>query len=160
MGHLTNAPTAAQCCLGQSLETVAYLARNYKFESPPAESPANSSTDVAMDSAHPARGPPVRHNDRLHDTFLLGHLSLWWKCCSVGKPVRHLLPGAMGRSRPIWTVPAGRVHRWARVAHGRTRMIAFPLRRPVRLKATTASSRVAMLPMFVRSRPSRTRWTI
>src|SRR6516164_6730358 len=102
----------------------------------------------------------VRHNDCLHDYFLLGHLSLWWKCCSVGKLVRHLIPGAIGRSRPIWTAPAGRAHRWARVAHGRTRMIVFPLRRSVRLKAATALSRVAMLPMFVRSRPSRTRWTI
>src|SRR3984893_13084207 len=110
---------------------------------------------------HPGRSRRlVRYNDRLHDNFLLGHLSLWWKCCSVGKPVRHLMPGAVGRSRPIWTAPAGRVHRWARVAHGRTRMIVFPLRRSVRLKAATASSRVAMLPMFVRSRPSRTRWTI
>ena len=36
-------------------------------------------------------------------------------------------------------------------------MIVFPLRRSVRLKAATAPSRVAMLPMFVRSRPSRTR---
>jgi hypothetical protein len=35
-------------------------------------------------------------------------------------------------------------------------MIVFPLRRPVGLRAATASSRVAMLPMFVRSRPSRT----
>src|SRR4051794_10877960 len=110
---------------------------------------------------HPGRSRSlVRHNDRLHDNFLPGHLSLWWKCCSVGKPVRHLMPGAVGRSRPIWTAPAGRVHRWARVAHGRTRMIVFPLRRSVRLKAATASSRVAMLPMFVRSRPSRTRRTI
>src|SRR5438874_3458806 len=24
----------------------------------------------------------VRHNDRLHGNCLLGHLSLWWKCCS------------------------------------------------------------------------------
>ena len=39
-------------------------------------------------------------------------------------------------------------------------MIVFPLRRSVGFKAATASSRVAMLPMFVRSRPSRTRWTI
>jgi hypothetical protein len=39
-------------------------------------------------------------------------------------------------------------------------MIVFPLIRSVGLKAATASSRVAMLPMFVRSRPSRTRWTI
>src|SRR5207302_1073395 len=67
---------------------------------------------------------------------------------------------AVGRSRPIWTAPAGRVHRWARVAHGRTRMIVFPLRRSVRLKAATASSRVETFPMFVRSRPSRTRWMI
>src|SRR5918996_2276333 len=52
------------------------------------------------------------------------------------------------------------IYRWARVAHGRTRMIVFPLIRSVGLKAATASSRVAMLPMFVRSRPSRTRWTI
>src|SRR5713226_6532823 len=38
-------------------------------------------------------------------------------------------------------------------------MIVFPLRRSVGLKAATASSRVETLPMFVRSRPSRTRWT-
>src|SRR6516225_6591590 len=44
--------------------------------------------------------------------------------------------------------------------HGRTRMIVFPLIRLVWLKAATASSRVETLPMFVRSRPSRTRWTI
>jgi hypothetical protein len=44
--------------------------------------------------------------------------------------------------------------------HGRTLMIVFPLRRSVGLKAATASSRVATLPMFVRSRPSRTRRTI
>src|SRR6266576_107546 len=43
--------------------------------------------------------------------------------------------------------------------HGRTRMIVFPLIRSVRLKAATASSRAAALPMFVRSRPTRTRWT-
>ena len=39
-------------------------------------------------------------------------------------------------------------------------MIVFPLGRSVRLKAATASSRVETVPMFVRSRPSRTRWTI
>ena len=41
--------------------------------------------------------------------------------------------------------------------HGRTRMIVFPLRRSVGFKAAMASSRVETLPMFVRSRPSRTR---
>ena len=39
-------------------------------------------------------------------------------------------------------------------------MIVFPERRSVGLKAATASSRVATVPMFVRSRPSRTRCTI
>ena len=39
-------------------------------------------------------------------------------------------------------------------------MIVFPLIRLVWLKAATASSTVETLPMFVRSRPSRTRWTI
>ena len=39
-------------------------------------------------------------------------------------------------------------------------MIVFPGRRSVGLKAATASSRVETLPMFVRSRPSRTRRTI
>src|SRR3984893_78016 len=43
--------------------------------------------------------------------------------------------------------------------HGRTLMIVFPLRRSVGLRAATASSRVETLPMFVRSRPSRTRRT-
>ena len=38
-------------------------------------------------------------------------------------------------------------------------MIVFPLIRSVGLKAATASSRAATLPMFVRSRPCRTRWT-
>src|SRR6516165_5500209 len=66
----------------------------------------------------------------------------------------------IGSSWPTWTAPAGCVHQWARVAHGRTRMIVFPLRRSVGFKAATASSRVETLPMFVRSRPSRTRWTI
>lgn len=46
------------------------------------------------------------------------------------------------------------------VPYGRTRMIVFPLTRSVGLKAATASSRVAILPMFVRSRSSRTRWAI
>src|SRR4051812_23113735 len=40
------------------------------------------------------------------------------------------------------------------------RMIVFPLRRSVGLRAATASSRVATASMLVRSRPSRTRWTI
>lgn len=44
--------------------------------------------------------------------------------------------------------------------HGRTRMTVFPLRRLVELKAATASSRVATVPIFVRTRPSRTRWAI
>jgi hypothetical protein len=44
--------------------------------------------------------------------------------------------------------------------HGRTWMIVFPERRSVGLKAATASSRVETVPMFVRSRPSRTRSTI
>ena len=39
-------------------------------------------------------------------------------------------------------------------------MIVFPLRRSVGFKAATASSRVETVPMFVCSRPSRTRWTI
>ena len=39
-------------------------------------------------------------------------------------------------------------------------MIVFPLIRLAGLKAATASSRVAILPMFVRRRPSRTRWAI
>ena len=41
-----------------------------------------------------------------------------------------------------------------------TTMIVFPDRRSVELKFATASSRVATVLMFVRSRPSRTRWTI
>src|ERR1700730_15332412 len=38
-------------------------------------------------------------------------------------------------------------------------MIVFPLIRSVGLKAATASSKAATLPMLVRRRPSRTRWT-
>src|SRR5262249_26142000 len=41
---------------------------------------------------HPGRSRSlVRHHDRLHGNCLLGHLSLWWKCCRDGKPVRHLI---------------------------------------------------------------------
>src|SRR4051794_40753642 len=39
-------------------------------------------------------------------------------------------------------------------------MTVFPARRSVVLKVATASSRAETLPMFVRSRPLRTRWTI
>ena len=39
-------------------------------------------------------------------------------------------------------------------------MIVLPLTRLIGLKAATASSRVATLPMFVRTRPSRARRTI
>src|SRR3954462_1322335 len=55
---------------------------------------------------------------------------------------------------------ADKTHQWAHVAHGRTRMTVFPARRSVALKVATASSRAETLPMFVRRRPSRTRWTI
>src|SRR3546814_16721634 len=68
-----------------------------------------------------------------------------WVVCQVA------LGGADGHSRPIGTAPAGRVQRWSRVTHGRTRMIVFPLIRLVGLRAATASSRVETLPMFVRS---------
>src|SRR5689334_6183870 len=54
----------------------------------------------------------------------------------------------------------GRISRRSPSPHGRTRMIVFPLTRVVGLKAATASARVETVPMFVRSRPSRTRWTI
>jgi hypothetical protein len=46
---------------------------------------------------------------------------------------------------------AGHAHREARVAYGRARMIVFPLIRSVWLRAATASSRAAALPMFVRT---------
>jgi DNA-binding winged helix-turn-helix (wHTH) protein len=39
--------------------------------------------------------------------------------------------------------------------HRRTQMIVLPVRRSVELKTSTASSRVAILPIFARSRPSR-----
>src|SRR5437660_1767638 len=42
----------------------------------------------------------------------------------------------------------------------RMRIIGFPVTRPDGLRAKTASSSFATLPMFLRSRPSRTRWTI
>src|SRR5258708_15929034 len=41
-----------------------------------------------------------------------------------------------------------------RVAHGRTRMTVFPLRRPVRFNAATASSKADTLPKVLRSRPA------
>src|SRR4029453_13703508 len=72
-------------------------------------------------------------------------------------PSYHRCTALLNRLPPV---PAGRVHQWVRVASGRTGMIVFPLRRSVGLKAATASSRVETVPMFIRSRPSRTRWTI
>src|SRR5262250_1399612 len=48
---------------------------------------------------HPGRSRSlVRHNDRLHDNFLLGHLSLWWTRCTVGEFVRPLMPGPWAAS--------------------------------------------------------------
>ena len=44
--------------------------------------------------------------------------------------------------------------------YGCTRMIVFPLRRVVGLRAATSSSRSAMSLMLFLRRPSRTRWTI
>ena len=82
-----------------------------------------------------------------------------------------VLHGASLQCRPVSsTIPAGgkvaTIHVGgqnrspSRSPHGRTRMTVFPERRSVELKAATASSRVETLPMFVRSRPSRTRRTI
>src|SRR6516165_6502953 len=68
--------------------------------------------------------------------------------------------GLIGRSRPTWTAVGRLRGSMGARPYGRTRMIVFPLRRSVGFKAATASSRVETLPMFVRSRPSRTRWTI
>src|SRR5438874_4161225 len=49
---------------------------------------------------HPGRSRSlVRDHYRLHDNFLLGHLSPCWKCCRDGKPVRHLMQGAMASFR-------------------------------------------------------------
>ncbi len=71
---------------------------------------------------------------------------------------RSYLRDAKQRLEPVtYAASIASWHQWARVAHGRTRMIVFPVRRSVGLRAVTASSRVEMLPMFVRSRPSRTR---
>ena len=68
-----------------------------------------------------------------------------------------LIPQMLGM--PCWiTARCARAHRAS--PHGRTRMIVFPRRRSVGLNAATALSRVEPVPMFVRSRPSRTRWTI
>ena len=53
-----------------------------------------------------------------------------------------------------------RFQRFSPNPQGRTWMTVFPARRSVALKVTTASSRAEILPMFVRNRPSRTRWTI
>jgi hypothetical protein len=49
---------------------------------------------ICINQLHPGRSRSlVRYHDCLHGNFLLGHLSLCWKYCSVGKPVRHLMPG-------------------------------------------------------------------
>jgi hypothetical protein len=64
-----------------------------------------------------------------------------------------------GRSRLTWTASAGYMQKCVCVGSGRTRMMVFPPRRSAEFKAATAS-RVDTLPMFDRSRPSRTCWTI
>src|SRR5262245_55000197 len=47
--------------------------------------------------------------------FLHGHLFLWWECCGVGMPVRHLMPRAMGSFRKRrWKPPAIMVARFCR----------------------------------------------
>src|SRR5499427_5119666 len=49
---------------------------------------------------HPGRSRSlIRYHDCLHGNCLLGHLSLWWKCFSDKKLVRHLMPWVMGSFR-------------------------------------------------------------
>ena len=83
----------------------------------------------------------------------------------LNDPAVHAQPGIMllAAHRPGHAADAdprgGQDRSLSPSPHGRTLMIVFPLRRSVGLRAATASSRVATLPMFVRSRPSRTRCT-
>src|SRR5262252_7358187 len=82
--------------------------------------------------------------------------------------LREFLGGAAGRTQKVDrpshladTDPRGGQDRLPSPSpYGRTMMIVFPLRRSVELRAATASSRDVVVPMFVRSRPSRTRCTI
>ncbi len=46
------------------------------------------------------------------------------------------------------------------LSHERTRITGFPKRRLVEFKVVIASSSVEISPIFIRNRPSRTRWTI
>jgi hypothetical protein len=75
--------------------------------------------------------------------------------------VKHAIEnGGRNRVRHLNSPSARVLHLRGRLAIPEsTRLIVFPLIRPVRLKAATASSRAATLPMFVRRRPFRTRWT-
>src|SRR5258708_21680150 len=88
--------------------------------------------------------------------FGLGlHKCLLYLMPGAGVVLQVALGGA-DRTQPADLDSAGRPRAsMGRVAHGRTRMTVFPLRRSVGFKAATASSRVETLPMFVRRPPSR-----
>src|SRR4029077_9702715 len=93
---------------------------------------------------HPGRSRSlVRHHDRLHDNFLLGHLSLWWKCCSVGRITFSILPHVdtfcsiplLPAVPPCASSPSRRLERLV-VAHSGFRVVLLHA-----LHATTAASR-------------------
>src|SRR3954451_21582211 len=75
-------------------------------------------------------------------------------CRTRGDPVEP--PAGLG-APPTMINEEGRTTRPPPSPHGRTRMTVFPPIRLVGLKAAPESSRIATVPLFVLSRPSRTR---
>src|SRR6185437_14513786 len=96
----------------------------------------------------------------------LSHLALVniSQSCGVSgrspRSVVTLAEGGLERGSSSYAQASSSAEDFSRVAYGRTRMIVFPLRRAIGLRAATPSSRGETLPMFGRSRPSRTRFTI
>ena len=100
-----------------------------------------------------AMGVPGYRDRRLDDQHGRPRAWCYGRCCSAEPP------GGVTKWASVGVSQRG-PSRLQASSHGRTRIIVFPGCRLVGLKAATASSSVATVPMFVRSRPSRTRWII
>src|SRR5262245_38979581 len=115
-----------------------------------------SARDTRQSGSTTASGMPRCASAHISSTVGgLGHHSLTW----TPHGARHLNGHMYGQIFRNATSPHEEawITRLPQIHYERTRMIVLPLIRFVGLKAATASSRIAMLPMFVRSCPSRTR---
>jgi len=143
------------------------LIADYARRPPPSEQPAALAelTPRELEGATPVRARPLERRDLARARARRGDRE------DPRRPrlpeARPARPGASGRARlrdrarhPRRSRIGGAApFRRRRSSYGRMRMIVFPTTLWVGLRAATASPRVETLPMFVRSRPSRTRWT-